>query len=156
MAGANSPRDSVLENSVERLVLQQELASLISQYSFTWDGKDAPAFAELFTEDCVYEIWRSGGAKATRELKGRAVVRDFAVESFSIRLADRQTRHYQTNTVFIDVTDTVVQARTMVVVLHAHATDKSLKVAFTGTYEDEFRRTLVGWRISKRIIRLDT
>ena len=152
---AEATEQKSVQESLKRLVAQREILELISQYSYTWDGKDPDGLAKLFTKDAVWEWWGPGAKKPGLVHKSRNELRDWAAERFKTNLADRQTRHYQTNTVFLEMTGNLARTRTMIVVTHAVKGEKALKVAVSGTYEDEFRRTPDGWRISHRLLRTD-
>jgi uncharacterized protein (TIGR02246 family) len=154
-ACASVEPQSGLDGSVKRLIVERQITELISRYSHMWDSKNATGLADLFAEDGVWDRWGPGVQKPDISIKGRDNFRDWTANRFKTALADRQTRHYQTNTVFLEVTDDLVRTRTVFVVMQVLAADKTLRVATTGIYEDEFRRTSEGWRISHRVLRAD-
>ncbi len=144
------------QESLQQLIDQHEILELISQYSYSWDNKQPDKFAAIFTDDASWEWWPPGAQKAKVIHTPRKTFRDWAAERFRTNLADRQTRHYQTNTVFLEMTNNMARTRTIILVTHSVHGEKGPKIpAHSGTYEDEFRKTPDGWRISRRILRTD-
>jgi uncharacterized protein (TIGR02246 family) len=152
-AAGNAPL--ALEAEMKRIVAERQIFEVISRYSHMWDSKNPSGLADLFTEDGVWDRWGPGVQKPDISLKGREALREYTAERFRTNLADRQTRHYQTNTIILDLTDDTAHTRTVFVVTHVPASEKSPRVVTTGIYEDEFRRTGGGWRISHRVLRAD-
>ena len=144
-----------IEGPLKRLLVERQITELIAKYSHMWDSKNASGLAELFSEDGVWDRWGPQAQKPDISIKGRDALRDWTANRFKTALADRQTRHYQTNTVFLEVTDDLVRTQTVFVVIQVPAAEKSPKLATTGTYEDEFRLTAAGWRIAHRVLRAD-
>ena len=155
LVSATAKAQTSLEESVKRLMAERQIMELVSKYFHMWDTKNAPGLADLFAEDGVWDRWGPGAQKPEVSIKGRDNFRDWTANRFRTALADRQTRHYQTNTVFLEMTDDFSRTQTVFVVMQVLAGDKSLRVATTGIYEDEFRRTPRGWQISRRVLRAD-
>ena len=140
----------------KQLIAKHEILDLISQYSYNWDSKNPDGLAEIVTEDAAWEWWTPGAQKPGVVHKPRKKFRDWAAERFNTNLADRQTRHFQTNTVFLELGNDRARTRTMILVTQAIKGQKGPKIpAHSGTYEDEFRKTPDGWRISRRLLRTD-
>lgn len=146
----------VNSTDTKQLIAKNQILEVISQYSYSWDNKDPDGLAEIFTEDAVWEWWPPGAQKPGVVHKPRKKFRDWAADRFNTSLADRQTRHYQTNTVFLELGNDRARTRTMILVIQAIKGQKGPKIpAHCGTYEDEFRKTPDGWRISRRLLRTD-
>jgi len=47
----------VFADEVKFLNDRLAIATVIAQSSYTWDSKEAEAYANLFTEDAVWEVW---------------------------------------------------------------------------------------------------
>ena len=90
----------------------------IYQYSYTWDSKNADKLSELFTENAVWEWFPSGAEKPKVSFANRNEFKEFASERFKTNLADRQTRPYQTNTVFLETTKNFARTQTMILLVH--------------------------------------
>ncbi len=145
-----------VQESLQQLIDQQEIRELISHYSYSWDSKQPDKLAALFTDNASWEWWPAGAQKAKVIHSPRQTFRDWAAERFTTNLADRRTRHYQTNTVFLEMTNTTARTRTIILVTHAVHGDKGPKVpAHTGIYEDKLTKTPEGWRISRRKLYTD-
>jgi len=155
-AKTNVDSQVVVQESLQQLIDQQEILEIISQYSYSWDNKQPDKLAAIFTDDASWEWWPPGAKKAKVIHTPRKTFRDWAAERFRTNLADRQTRHYQTNTEFLEMTNNVARTRTIILVIQSINGQKGPKIpAHSGTYEDEFRKTPDGWRISRRILRTD-
>ena len=68
-----------LEERVAKLEAFVEIMSLEGDYARTWDGGDGEGWANLFTEDGVFELAASGDRPAQR-YEGRAALRTFCEE----------------------------------------------------------------------------
>ena len=91
----------------------------IARYSYAWDGKDSDAYAALFTEDAVFEVFTRGD-KPVIHNEGREAIRRWARATHSGERPglrppppDEQTRHNQSGTVFDELGEDA--ARTVVV-----------------------------------------
>ena len=152
----SSSTSSAADRSVRDLIAKQDILELISRYSYNWDNKNPDGLAELFTEDASWEWWPPGANKPGAVHKSRKAITSWAAERFTTNLADRQTRHYQTNTVFLELGENRARTQTMILVTHSITGNKGPKIpAHSGIYEDEFTRSSDGWRIHRRVLRTD-
>ena len=81
----------------EKLVI----CELISTYSFMWDEKNAIGLSHLFAEECVWGWYRLEGTKVL-EILNRKAFTNFVEQTFNDQLKGIQTRHFQTNTIFVE------------------------------------------------------
>ncbi len=152
----NVDSHSAFHESLQKLIDKQEILELLYKYSYSWDSKNPDGLAEVFTKDASWEWWGRGAEKPGVVYKPRKNFISFASDRFKTTLADRQTRHYQTNTVFIELGKNRARTRTMILVTHAVYGQKGPKTpAHTGMFEDEILKTENGWRISRRVLRGD-
>ncbi len=131
-------------------IAKQEILETIYQYSYTWDSKNSEKLLELFTEKAVWEWFPAGAAKPKVSFSNRNTFIKFASDRFKTNLADRQTRHYQTNTVFLEMKSNFARTQTMILLIHKIKGEKLPKLMGSGIYIDEFIRTQGGWKISRR------
>ena len=89
------------------------IQQVIGVYSYTWDSGDVDGWTDVFTEDGIWDSHRKDEVEPRTHLAGREGLREFAIESFS-GPGGNQPRHYQTNTVFLDLTDDTARTHTMV------------------------------------------
>jgi hypothetical protein len=131
-----------------------DIIEMLGVYANAWDAKDADAWAACFTEDGAMDIWRGG--EGGPPARGRDSLRKVAARSFAGRLATIQTRHFQTNTVFLSLTETEAQTRTMLQLIQVRPDEPHPRVEMTGLYDDDWARTGEGWRLKRRSLHVDT
>jgi len=151
-----SHTDSTAINlNLKEIIAKQEIIETIYQYSYTWDSKNPDKLSELFTENAVWEWFPAGAKKPKVSFANRNKFIKFASERFKTNLADRQTRHYQTNTVFLEIKNNFARTQTMILLIHKIKGEKQPKVMGSGIYKDEFIKTQDGWKISRRTLFVD-
>jgi ketosteroid isomerase-like protein len=136
--------------------LDDRLAILecIARYSYAYDGKDADAFANHFTEDGVWELFDTGATSPAARIETRPAIREW-VSALHERLGAIVTRHFQSGTLFDELTPTTARTRTMLLVTHQHGMDRTPRPTRSGVYHDEWRKTPDGWRLAHRVLRHD-
>lgn len=130
------------------------IAEMLAQYSYRWDGKDAAAFAALFTEDGEMERWVSGERVEGSVVSGKEGILEYARDSHQGRLADRQTRHHFSALVFLELSDNWAVTENMALITHQTANNPPA-IASSGIYRISWRKTGQGWRMEKRILLSD-
>ena len=137
--------------------LKDRLAILdvVSQYSYRWDSKDAAGFSKLFTVDAIMESWQLGAKEPRSKLEGRQAILEYAIQSHTGRLADRQTRHHQTAVIFLELTATTARTENMVMVTHQTIDDRVAFISASGIYRNTWRKTDQGWKIASRALHVD-
>jgi len=141
--------------NLKEVIVKQEILETIYQYSYTWDSKNADELSQLFTENAVWEWFPAGAEKPKVSFTNRNKFKEFASERFKTNLADRQTRHYQTNIVFLEITNNFARTQTMILLVHKIKGEKLPKVMGSGIYKDELIKTQDGWKISRRTLIAD-
>ena len=131
------------------------IEQVIGVYSYTWDSGDVDGWTEVFTEDGIWDSHRKDEVEPRTHLAGRERLREFASDSFSGRLAGIQPRHYQTNTLFLGLTDDTARTRTMTQVTWLPAGEMIPSIKWSGVYVDTWRKTHAGWKIAQRTLLLD-
>ena len=133
----------------------------IGRYSYAWDGKDSDAYAALFTEDAVFEVFTRGDEPVIHNA-GREAIRRWARATHSgeepglrHHPPDEQTRHNQSGTVFEELGEDSARTRTMLLSARQAPGDVIPIPSTTGVYRDEWRRTDEGWRIVRRVADMD-
>jgi hypothetical protein len=135
----------------DKLAIQEAMA----QYSYTYDAQDAEAFAALFTEDAVWELFAAGATRPEIRLASRAAIRAWAAQRLQERRGRFTSRHYQSGIVFDELTPESARTRTMVLVTHQDVTEAAPRPTASGVYHDQWRKTPEGWRLAHRILRRD-
>jgi hypothetical protein len=131
----------------DKLAIQE----MIAQYSYTYDSKDAEGCANLFTEDAVMEFFRRGDTQPHNRYASRVSIRDeYVLQHSQRRPAGRAVRHYQTGTVFDELTADTAQTRTMMLATFRDATEATPRLRWSGVCHDQWRKTSEGWRIVRR------
>jgi uncharacterized protein (TIGR02246 family) len=131
------------------------ILEIIARYSYAYDAKDADAFAQLFTEDAVWEMLISGVAEPQVYLDSREAIRAWVEQNHRGRLNGVSSRHHQSGTVFDELTSTSARTQTMVLVTHQNATDPAPRPTLSGVYTDHWRKTSNGWRLTRRSLQHD-
>ncbi len=126
------------------------ILDVIAAYAYAWDGQDADAWASLFTSDAVWELYAGAGERPARRFSSRDEIRGFAADSFRDRLAGVRTRHYQTNTLFSELTADAARTTTMALITQQGPADERARITLTGAYEDQWRKTDDGWMLAHR------
>ena len=133
----------------------------IARYSYAWDGKDADAYAALFTEDAVFEVF-AGGDEPVIHNEGRAAIHAWARATHTGERPglrhhppDEQTRHNQSGTVFDELGADAARTRTMLLSARQSPGDAIPIPSTTGVYRDEWRRTPAGWHLARRTLHID-
>lgn len=115
-----------------------DIHRLISLHGHIADTGDFDRFADVFTDDVVYDMEALGHGT----LRGRDALREAAAD-----LGDRNpVGHHVTNIVVTEAGDAQVRVRSKYLgVLRDGRTG-------SGVYEDRLTRTPLGWRIAYRTI----
>jgi len=132
------------------------IADVLTQYAYRWDGKDAAGFAELFTDDAVFERQVNGGLVPGSRVIGKQAIFEYARESHQGRLADRQSRHHFSSIVFLQLNAESAITENVALITHQTASEAYPVIRMSGIYRNTWRKTAAGWRISKRILMVDS
>jgi hypothetical protein len=128
---------------------------MIARYSYTYDGRDAAGFAQLFVEDGVFEIFFAGANSPSVRLESRNEIRNWAAQRLQERTGRFTSRHYQSGTLFDELLSNVARTRTMVLVTHQGTADAAPRITDSGVYHDRWRKTPEGWRLAHRAAHVD-
>ncbi len=116
----------------------EQVRDLYARYSFAYDQGNADEYADLFTEDGVFEV--VGGP----QVQGREALAGM-VTAAAARPA--RTLHMVSNVLVTVVGDSATgQAYVQLLAV----ADGALRVVTVGTYDDTFVRTATGWQLSRR------
>ncbi len=137
--------------SIEDRLLIQEV---IAKYSYSYDGRDADGFAQLFVEDAIFEVVVPTQSRPAVRVVSRAAIRKWAVQRHEL-MAGTQARHYQSGLVFDELTVDRARTRTMLLLSRQGAFDVAPLLQLTGVYHDTWRKTSEGWRLVHRAAHLD-
>lgn len=124
-----------------------EIMNLIAGYSHAADGNIPEAYAACFTEDG--EFHGRVGMPDEVVFKGRDALARFHTRVVAGRSDGVQTRHIQTNTMFVEQSETQALTRTYLLVTRIQG-DKAPELGLTSVYEDRIVKTGDGWRIQVR------
>ena len=126
-----------------------EILELISRYSHAADGDDPQAYADVFTDDGVFH--GRAGQPDEIVLKGHEKLKRFLMSTLN-RKELMQTRHHQSTTTFLEISQTKAKTRTYLLTTTCLKNQTEIQVGLTSVYEDELLRTPAGWRIKYRKI----
>jgi ketosteroid isomerase-like protein len=137
--------------------VEEKLAihEMIARYSYTYDSKDADGFAQLFIEDGVFEIFVAGKSNPLIRLQSRKEIREWAAQRLHERHGRLTSRHYQSGTLFDELSPDSARTRTMVLVTHQGVTEAAPRPTESGVYHDRWRKTPEGWRLVHRAAHVD-
>jgi hypothetical protein len=135
----------------DRLAIQE----VIARYAHAYDDGDAASFADVFTDDGVFEIFASGRGAPVARLQSSAEIRDWAARRLAARRGRFTSRHHQSSILFEDLTPTSARTRTAVLVTHQGVSEAAPRVTTSGAYRDRWRKTSTGWRIAHRAAHVD-
>lgn len=152
-SGANAEANSN-QKILNELLARIQIQEIISNNIFLYDNKDS-SFADLYTEDMVWEARRVGTTSSLLYFNSRESFREFARNRWKTTTANLQGRHFLTDQVFLKLTDTYAHVRTLVLIVYMRNTEPMPSISRMGILEDELRKTSDGWRISHRIFQFD-
>src|SRR5262249_36060102 len=89
----------------DRLFIQD----VIARYSYSYGGRDADGFAQLFVEDASFEVIVPTQSRPAVRVLSRAASRKWAVQRRELT-AGIQTRHYQSELLFDELTVNTARA----------------------------------------------
>ena len=144
------------ENKLTDLLNRAAITDILTQYSYRWDSKDSAGFADLFTDDGVLERWVNGKKVDTATIDGKDAILEYAKNSHRGRLSDRLSRHHFSGIVFIELKENSAITKNMALITHQTKDDSTAFISSSGYYLNTWRKTEEGWRISKRILEVDT
>lgn len=123
-----------------------EILDLIASYAHAADGTVPEAYADCFTDDGEFH-GRVGLPDAVR-IQGRAALIRFSANGIA-RRNGVQNRHIQTNTMFVEQSETRAVTRSYLLVTQIRE-DQPPTLGLTSVYEDEIVKTAKGWRFKVR------
>ena len=132
-----------------------DILEVLARYSAAWDGRDFEAYAALFTEDAVFELNMGYGRQPLYRHEGRKTIRAWARETHAGHLARVLTRHFQTGTVFDELTPASARTRTLLLETRMHHGDERPIPWVTGVYHDTWRKVDGRWLIARREHHID-
>jgi hypothetical protein len=134
---------------------KMDILAVIARYAYTYDGRDADGFAQLFTEDGIFEVIAAGSSQPELLLTSRAAIHAWVVQRHQQVVQGIQDRHFQSGTLFEVLTPEQAQTRTMVLITHQGANDPTPRPVLSGVYHDRWHKTPSGWHITQRTLRHD-
>ncbi|MEQ8494640.1 MAG: nuclear transport factor 2 family protein [Gammaproteobacteria bacterium] len=127
-----------------------DISDVLNRYAWAYDTHDPEAIGECFTDDGEFII-ELDGHEGWGPYRGRA-----AIMSWLASVMDAQTdqrRHCVTNVVMRELGPASARVDSYLVLTAVE--DGQLRVVCTGTYHDDLVREGDGWRIARKLLRLD-
>ena len=141
---------------LSELVNRTAIIDTLTQYSYRWDSKDSAGFAELFTEDGILERKLNGVTVNGSRIEGKEAIYEYAKTSHEGRLAETLSRHHFSGIVFLELTDTRAVTENMALITHQTKGSTRAYIRSSGYYLNTWQKTQHGWRIQKRILKVDS
>ena len=139
-----------------------EIMEMVARYAYAWDEKNAHAYAACFTEDAEFEVYTRGREAPAFRQEGRDAIERWAKGMHSgelegMRAPDplERTRHAPGGVVFDAIEGDTAQTRAMLFETRVAGGRSTAVPQISGVYTDEWRRTPEGWRLSRRVLRMD-
>ncbi len=129
-----------------------EILEQIARYSHTLDGGDVDAFAAIFSEDGVFEVYATGAVEPELRLVDRAGIRAWVGDWCRSLKPGQRSRHHQSGTLFHALTDESAETSTMLLSTVQPADEPQPRVKMTGVYNDRWQRTAEGWLLVYRAL----
>jgi hypothetical protein len=123
-----------------------DILEIIGRYSFGADEFGPEAYVGVFTQEGTFQ-GRSGQPDEIT-IKGEKQLLVFAKSAYQ-RMGNRQNRHHQSSTYFLELESDKAKTRTYLMTTTV-ADGGNPQVGLTSIYEDELVRTSEGWRIESR------
>jgi len=134
---------------------KMDILEVIARYAYTYDGRDADGFAQLFTEDGIFEAIPAGDSPPELRLESRTAIHAWVVQRHQRVVQGIHDRHYQSGTLFDVLTQEHAQTRTMVLITHQGSHDPTPRPVLSGVYYDHWHKTQCGWQLTQRTLRHD-
>jgi len=153
--------DGVLTDGLQRrtppmnLADKMDILEVIARYVYTYDGRNVDGFAQLCTEDGIWEVLPSGGRQPELRLASRAAMHAWVVQRHQQVVQESHDRHYPSGTLFDVLTQEHASTRTMVLITHQGGHDPTPRPVLSGVYHDRWHKTQRGWPITQRTLRHD-
>jgi hypothetical protein len=127
-----------LEEQVQRLVDRAAISDLLHAFARALDTKDWEAYVDTYAEDGVIELpW----ATATREELAEFVPRD---------LGRFHATHHISSNHSIEIDGDTARSRSYLLAMHVlDPEDQGSQWLAAGWYDNEYRRTPEGWKLTK-------
>jgi SnoaL-like domain len=103
----------------------------------------------------VFEVFVPGKTTASVRLQSRMAIREWAAQRLQARHGRFTSRHYQSGTLFDELTSDAALTRTMVLVTHQGVAEAAPRPTVSGVYHDQWRKTPTGWRLAHRAAYVD-
>ena len=117
------------------------LHDLYARYSYAFDGADADAWADLFTQNGRF------APPAIEEVVGTDALRGFVAS----RSADAPGMRHLMSNVLVEATEGGARGKAYFLCLRL-AADGLFRLRNFGRYEDEFERENGTWKIARRVV----
>ena len=130
------------------------ISEMLAEYSYRWDTKASREFADLFTDGSILETWR--GEVLVNRIKGKQNILSHAEQSHKVRLIDRQTRHHFSGLVIKTLSETAAITENMALITHQTADDQQPIIRSSGIYRISWEKQSEEWKMSKRILFIDS
>jgi ketosteroid isomerase-like protein len=140
-------RMTELERRLDAADSRFEILDVEGRYSRTWDAGAAAEWADLFTEDGIFEIAAVGGEPSQR-VEGRAALEQMC-RDFTAVVTGLHLLHLPEISVRGDVATSRIHFEFRSV--RRDAKDHTQQASVSGYYETSYRRTHAGWRIVHRV-----
>jgi len=137
---------------------RQAILDLIHSYAWTLEDRDVAGFVELFTNEAVYEVCRSGGGSQSQIVRtsSQMELEDYIRGQFADLEADGlQTRHFLTNTI-LNTNDKIVQAKTAMLVVVQQTDDAIPEVDYTAVLKMRIVKVDDTWKFEQLTLFTDT
>lgn len=131
------------------------ILDVIARYSHTFDNREIDAFAQLFTEDGVFEFIAADASAPELSLPSRADIHAWVTGWYADLDPAIQSRHHQSGTVFETLTPDRAETVTLLLTTAQHPGEAAPRVKMTGVYHDTWRKTADGWKLAHRRLRYD-
>ena len=136
-------------NTEDQLAIQQAIAN----YSYTFDTGDAGGWANIFTENGVWEFFGIEQAKPSIKLEGHEALREFAEQRNRDKPEGVSSYHHQSGVLFDELTDDTARTRAMLILTVRSSGQNAARILTTGVYYDEWRKTSDGWHLVHRALK---
>jgi len=133
----------------DMLAIQQAIAN----YSYTFDSGDAEGWANIFTEDGVWEFFGIGQEKPSIKLEGHQALHQFAEQRNRDRPEGVSSYHHQSGVLFDELKSDSARTRAMLVLTVQSSSENTARVLTTGVYYDQWRKTPEGWHLVYRALK---
>jgi len=130
-----------------------EILELLANLAYMNDSIDDEGYMNLYVEDCLRSIRFQNGEPTYTEGREEGTKLERAKMLAKQGIMDK---HYYVNPILRQVSESVVNGKVNILILHQHLDEETPRLDNTGLCDLVFRKTCTGWKIAEFHVHLNS